>query len=251
MEKGREIADFLRKQPEVEFTYLSVGGGFRGTPNNGNVFVKLQPKARARAHAVRDPERPARQAAPAPGRAPDASRASSRIFGGRGQPISVNVQGPEPSRLKIAAARVLEAVRAVPGVAEPNSSEEGEIPQLDVRVDRQEAWRAGLGIGTHRARRCSRCSPASARRAGKIRRATRTTSSSCIPDSMRTSAADVAEHSSRQHHHRSAHRHASVMVPLSQVADVRAGVGPAADRAAQLEQQVNVSAGVLPGFAAG
>ena len=30
------------------------------------------------------------------------------IFGGRGRPITVNVQGPEPTRLKIAAARVLE-----------------------------------------------------------------------------------------------------------------------------------------------
>jgi multidrug efflux pump subunit AcrB len=45
LEKGREIASFMRKQPEVQFTYLSVGGGFRGTPNNGNVFVKLHPKA--------------------------------------------------------------------------------------------------------------------------------------------------------------------------------------------------------------
>src|SRR5688500_8539332 len=31
MEKGREIASFLRTQPDVEFTYLSAGGGFRGT----------------------------------------------------------------------------------------------------------------------------------------------------------------------------------------------------------------------------
>jgi HAE1 family hydrophobic/amphiphilic exporter-1 len=39
-------------------------------------------------------------------------------------------------------------VREVPGVAEPTSSDEGEIPQLDVRVDRQQAWAAGLGINT-------------------------------------------------------------------------------------------------------
>ena len=50
-------------------------------------------------------------------------------------------------RDKIAAERTLQAVRSVPGVAEPNSSEDGDIPQLDVRVDRQEAWRAGLGVG--------------------------------------------------------------------------------------------------------
>src|SRR5205085_11808643 len=68
------------------------------------------------------------------------------ICGGRGRPITVNVQGPERTRLKLAAARVLEVIRGVEGVAEPTSSEEGEIPQLDVRVNRQEAWRSGLGI---------------------------------------------------------------------------------------------------------
>src|SRR5690349_13835767 len=43
VEKGREIAAFLQKQPETDYTYLSVGGGFRGTPNQGNVFVSLKP----------------------------------------------------------------------------------------------------------------------------------------------------------------------------------------------------------------
>jgi len=38
-------ARFKSFEPSLEFTYLSVGGGFRGTPNNGNVFVKLRPKA--------------------------------------------------------------------------------------------------------------------------------------------------------------------------------------------------------------
>ena len=53
------------------------------------------------------------------------------IFGGFRQPIQINVQGPEQSRLKVAAAQVMEALRDVPGVAEPTSSDEGEVPQLD------------------------------------------------------------------------------------------------------------------------
>src|SRR5258708_37267538 len=39
-------------------------------------------------------------------------------------------------------------MKSVDGVAEPNSSEDGDIPQLDVHVDRQQAWRAGLGVGS-------------------------------------------------------------------------------------------------------
>src|SRR3954469_3155297 len=48
--KGREIADFLRKQPEVVFTHLSVGGGGMGGGgvNNGNVYVRLLPKRERR-----------------------------------------------------------------------------------------------------------------------------------------------------------------------------------------------------------
>lgn len=41
------------------------------------------------------------------------------------------------------------------------------------------------------------------------------------------------------------------MVPLSQVAEVRAGVGPQQIERRSLEQQVTISAGVLPGFAVG
>src|SRR5262245_33586 len=147
MQKGREIARFLREQPEVVFTYLSAGGGFRGTPNNGNIFVKLKPKSeRSRdLFAIQNDLRVKLRGLP--GVRPQIEGQQS-TFGGRGRPITINVQGPEPTRLKLAAARVLETVRAVPGVAEPTSSEEGEIPQLDVRVNRSEAWRAGLGIGS-------------------------------------------------------------------------------------------------------
>src|SRR5690606_25765624 len=70
------------------------------------------------------------------------------IFGGYGQPIRIYVQGPEPTRLKLAAEQVMATIREVPGVAEPNSSDEGEVPQLDVDVDRQQAWAAGRGINS-------------------------------------------------------------------------------------------------------
>src|SRR4051812_13721630 len=46
--KGREIADFLRKQPDIEFTYLSVGGGGGRGVNNGSVYVRLVDKSQRR-----------------------------------------------------------------------------------------------------------------------------------------------------------------------------------------------------------
>jgi HAE1 family hydrophobic/amphiphilic exporter-1 len=130
----------------------------------------------------------------------------------------------------------------VSGVAEPNSSEEGTLPQLDVRVDRQEAWRAGVGIGTI----ASTLQPLfTGQRATRWEDPQGYSHDVVIvyPDSMRSSAADVAEISLLSDN--------GGGVALAQVAEVRAGVGPQQIERRQLEQQVSVSAGVLPGFAVG
>src|SRR3954464_7802211 len=146
LDKGREIAEFLRKQPEVEFTYLSVGGGGGRGVNNGNVYVRLSPKEERRPLAdIQNDLRGKLRSIP---NVRPTIQGQQSIFGGRGQPIRINVQGPEVSRVKIEAARVLDVVKGVEGTAEPNSTDEGEIPQLDVQVDRQEAWRAGVGINS-------------------------------------------------------------------------------------------------------
>jgi hydrophobic/amphiphilic exporter-1 (mainly G- bacteria), HAE1 family len=247
--KGREMVAFLKKQPEVDYTYLSIGGGFRGTPNNGSIFVKLLPRSQ-RKRSVFDLQSDLRiQLRRIPGAQASVRPNQSSIFGGRGSPIQINVQGPEVSRLKLAAARVLEAVKAVPGVAEPTSSDEGDIPELDVRVDRQEAWRAGLGI-------TSIGNTLAPLFSGQ--RATRWEDHQgfehdvivVYPESLRTSAADVAQIvvPSSSIDPRSGQ---PPMIPLSQVAEVEAGVGPQQINRRNLEQQVSISANVLPGYATG
>ena len=246
--KGREIADFLRKQPEVVFTHLSVGGGGGGFGgiNNGNIYVRLLPRDERR--SLFDIQTDLRAKLRTLPNVRPTIQGQQSIFGGRGQPIRINVQGPEVSRLKIAAANVLEVVRTVPGVAEPNSSDEGQIPQLDVRVDRQEAWRSGLNIQ-------SIGSTLSPLFAGQ--RATRWEDPQgyehdvmvMYPDSMRTSAADVANIVIPSTN--VVPGGPSVMVPLSQVAEIHAGVGPQQIDRRNLEQQVSINSGVLPGLPMG
>jgi HAE1 family hydrophobic/amphiphilic exporter-1 len=245
LDKGREIATFLQNQPETDFTYLSVGGGFRGTPNQGSIFVRLKHgHARPLAAIQNDLRGKLKQI---PGVKPTITGQSS-IFSRGQQPIQVNIQGPEASRLKIAAERTLQAVKSVPGVAEPNSSEDGDIPQLDVRVDRQEAWRAGLGVGAV---------AATLQPLFSGQRATTWEDSQgfshdvvvVFPDSLRASAENVAQLPVA-----SAFLFPNgmpAMVPLSQIAEIRAGVGPQQIERRQLEQQVTLRAGVLPGYAMG
>src|SRR3954470_15513348 len=145
--RGQEVAQFLRRLPEVEFTYLSVGGGFRGTPNNGSVFVRLKPKEQRR-RSQQDIQTELRgKLRQLTGVRASVSGSPSIFQAGSRQPILVNVQGPEQRQLKAAATQVLEAIRSVPGVAEPQSSDEGDLPQLNVTVTREQAAAAGLGVG--------------------------------------------------------------------------------------------------------
>src|SRR5688572_13284377 len=92
MEKGREIASFLKRQPEVEFTYLTAGAGFRGTPNNGQIYVRLKPRDEREKSMGELQNRLRGKLRQIPGVQPQISGQSS-IFGGRGQPIRINVQG--------------------------------------------------------------------------------------------------------------------------------------------------------------
>jgi len=248
-DKGREIAQFLRHVPDVEHVHLQVGGGFQGTPNNGRLTVILRDKD-SRARTMSDIQGDLRvKLKTIPGVRPSITGQKTVFGGGYRQPIIVNVQGPEPTRLRLAAQRVLAAVRSVPGVAEPNSSEEGSIPQLNVAVDRQEAWRAGLGIQSI----ASTLQPLfSGQRATRWEDPLGFSHDVLVvyPDSMRVSAADVAgiPVASSTLNPRSG---TAAMIPLSQVASIQAGVGPQQIDRRSLEQQFSISAGVLPGYAVG
>jgi HAE1 family hydrophobic/amphiphilic exporter-1 len=246
--KGREISDFLGKHPEVEFTYLTAGGGFRGTPNQGSINVQLRPHDERSKTLTQIQNELRGQLRQITGVSASINQTSS-IFGGRGQPIRVNIQGPEQSRLKIAANRVYEAMKQIPGVAEPTSSDQGDIPQLDVSVDRQQAWAAGVGInaiGTtlqplFSGTRATRWEDPQGYQHDVI---------VVYPDSLRRTAADVANIPISSVNIDPTTGQPSI-VTLSQVADVRSGVGPQQIERRQLERQINISSGVIPGFALG
>ncbi|HEY0022959.1 MAG TPA: efflux RND transporter permease subunit [Longimicrobium sp.] len=246
--RGHELGAVLRKMPEVDFTYMSIGGGFRGSPNNGRIFVRLKPREeRARSQQeIQDDLRG--QLARIPGARANIT-GTPTIFGGFRQPIQVNVQGPEQERLKLAAEQVMDVLSNVPGVAEPNSSQEGEIPQLDVDVDREQAWAAGVGISSI----AQTLQPLfTGQRATQWEDEQGYSHDVVViyPDSVRTSAADVSgivvPSSSMD-----GESGRPAMIPLSQVATVRPGMGPQQIERASLERQISISAGVLPGFATG
>jgi HAE1 family hydrophobic/amphiphilic exporter-1 len=170
------------------------------------------------------------------------------IFGGFRQPITVNVQGPEIRQLKVAADQVLTMMRGMEGVAEPNSSDEGQLPQLDVQVDRQQAWAAGLGINSI----AGTLAPLFAGQRSTRWEDEKGFSHDVVvvyPDSLRKSAADIANIAIPSAVAGAGGQPA--MIPLIQVADVKTSLAPQQIERRNLEQQVSISAGVLPGYSMG
>ncbi len=248
LDRGMQLSSMIRENPAVAFTYLNIGGGFRGSPSNGSVFVKLKPREERAQHMSEIQNALRGRLREIPGIRANVQGTRS-IFGGYRSPIAVNVQGPEPSRLKLLAAQVLEKMRTVPGVAEPQSSDEGDIPQLDVHVDRQQAWAAGLGIGSIG----GTLAPLfSGQRATQWEDELGYSHDVVVvyPDSMRASVEDVATIPvlSNNIDPRTGQQ---AVIPLVQVAEVRAGVGPQQIERNSLQRQISISAGVLPGHGIG
>lgn len=246
--RAGEVSRFLRRQPETEFTYTTIGSGFRGTPNQGSIYVRLKPSRERSASLQEIQDRLRGALRRIPGITPSIQGARS-IFGGHGQPIQINVQGPEESRLKIAAAQVLEAIRGVPGVAEPNSSNQGDIPQLNVDVDRERAWASGVGIAAV----ASTLQPLfSGQRATQWEDRNGFSHDVLVvyPDSLRQSVDNVASIPIASTNTDPATGR-PIIVPLSQVATINLAAGPQQIDRRALERQISISAGVLPGYNVG
>ena len=246
--KGQALDTIVKRIPEVEFTYLTIGGGGRGNSTGGQLFVKLKPAHdRTRSMAeIQNDLRPKLRMVSGARASIDGTRS---IFGGFRQPIDVKVQGPEPARLKLIAAQVLETMRGVEGIGEPTSSDQGDIPQLDVRVDRQQAWAAGLGVGSIAATLQPLFSGSRATLWQDEQGYTHDVRV-VYPESLRTNAEDVANIPVTG---TAVDMRTGLLaaIPLAQVADVRAGVGPQQIERRMLERQISISSGVLPGAAVG
>ena len=247
LSRARPIDNFLRQMPEVDFTALSVGGRGGGV-NNGNINVRLKPRDQRKRTQFEIQTELRSKLSTFPGISANIGQTQT-IFSGHGAPITVNVQGAEPQRLKLIASQVLEVMRNVPGIAEPQSSDEGNLPQLEVRVDRQGAWAAGLGVGAI----ASTLQPLFTGQRASTWQDPQGFSHDVVvifPDSLRQSISDVANipvaGSAID-----ARTGLPGTIPLSQVADLRAGIGPQQIERRALERQIRINAQVLPGAPVG
>lgn len=144
-DKALQIGGILRELPGVEFTYTTVGAGATGTVTSGSVYVGLEESSH------RDQTQQELMV--------EARRVLQPVFGittavlvdggpgGAAKPIMVNVRGPDVAELQTMSARVAEAMAAIPGVVDIETSLGEPRPEYRIDVNRDLASELGLDIG--------------------------------------------------------------------------------------------------------
>ncbi len=142
--KAQEVASIVRTQPEVRYTYTTLGEGGTGAVDVGNIFVKLTPKdTRARSVEMI---------------AADLRRQMSRVagatvsiftndFSGGFKQILVQIRGQDAKALGQVAEQIRAEVQKIPGAVDIGLSSKGQKPELEVELKRGVAGSLGVTVG--------------------------------------------------------------------------------------------------------
>lgn len=141
--KVGEALAIASSQPEVEYTFASVGGG-SGSVDKANLYFRLTPK-NSRDRSAEDIGAALREEVKRIAGA-DVS-VYTNDFGGSEKQIQLQLRGQDIAQLQPVAEEFLAAVRTVPGAVDVGLSTRGQKPELDVTVDRGLAGSLGLTVG--------------------------------------------------------------------------------------------------------
>ena len=145
VEIAREVESEVRRNPAVAYTYTTIGGSAGKAINEGNIFIRLTPRA-TRAH-YKVVSAQVRQAI-ARFRAVRMSIEEGDNAGGDVKPIQISVRGSDLTRLVPLSESLMAAARQVRGAADVDTSEEPPQTEVRVAVNRDEAADLGLDLGT-------------------------------------------------------------------------------------------------------
>jgi HAE1 family hydrophobic/amphiphilic exporter-1 len=145
IEIARQIEAEIRRNPAVSYTYATIGGTAGKAINEGNIFIRLNPRS-TRAH-YKFVSAEVRQAI-ARFRTIRTSIEEADSGGGDVKPIQISVRGSDLARLVPFSESLMAAAKQVPGAADVDTSEEPPQAEVRVGVDRDAAGDLGLDLGT-------------------------------------------------------------------------------------------------------
>ncbi len=135
--KARQIVATVTADPDVEFTFTRIGAGATGAVNEGSIYVRDKKKGRKRSTAeIRTALRGKL------GEIADVRIAMGDVAGGGGNgqaPIQINVRGPDLAILDQRAHALLDKLRAIRGLSDPQIGSERTKPEVRAVIDREKA----------------------------------------------------------------------------------------------------------------
>jgi hydrophobic/amphiphilic exporter-1 (mainly G- bacteria), HAE1 family len=145
------VANAVKQQvPEVDYTLTTVGGDLAGTRNLSSIYVRLKPlDQRTRdqfviMNAIRSDILPVTAKNARTSVAPVASIGGS---GSQNADIQFLINGPDLRTLDVLSQQLLDKMKTLPGVVDPDRSLNAGKPELSVQVDRPKAADLGVQIG--------------------------------------------------------------------------------------------------------
>jgi HAE1 family hydrophobic/amphiphilic exporter-1 len=234
-ERAVQMVRALRSVPDVEYTYTTIGeaGTLYRPVTEGTMFVKLKSaKGKSFSQALSE----GRQAVE---RVPGMTYGFFEAGPFGQKPIQISVRGPEVAELDRISRELTGAMRRIHGVADVETSLEKSKPELRVRIDRARASDLGLNAG-----------PIASTLRAAVAGAVASTVEDAAGDShdvrvrlrpdQRRFAADLLALTVPTD--KDDDRGDKVLVPLSELATVDAGIGPSTIRRKDLQREVRVSA---------
>src|SRR6185369_9176840 len=145
------IANAMRQHvPEIDYTLVTVAGDPAKTRNLGNIYIRLTPiESRTRyqfavMNVVRKEVLPPLSAGLRTAVQPVAAIGGS---GSAAADVQFVISGPDLPKLESISRQMVERIKKIPGVVDPDTSMNVGKPELSIQVDRPKAADLGVQIG--------------------------------------------------------------------------------------------------------
>jgi hydrophobic/amphiphilic exporter-1 (mainly G- bacteria), HAE1 family len=143
--KAEEVASIARRHPEVKYVYTTVGSSSgSGAVDNATVYVRMVPK-HERSISQDDFGQLLRQELARVGGATAYTYAAGG-FAGNQKALQLQLQGPDANTLALLAEPIADSVRATPGAVDVGLSTRGQKPELNVQVNRGLAGQLNVSL---------------------------------------------------------------------------------------------------------
>jgi HAE1 family hydrophobic/amphiphilic exporter-1 len=142
--KAEELIALVQRHKEVRYTYITMGGGGAGAVDEGNLFVRLTSRHSRDATAEEIAASVRSEVAGLTG--VKVSVFTSDFGGGRKQ-LQLQVRGDDVPTLTATAEQIAAAVARVPNVVDLGLSSKGQKPEVTITLNRGLAGSLGVTVG--------------------------------------------------------------------------------------------------------